>query len=638
MRITYRPEIDGLRAFAVLAVVLFHAFPDVFSGGFIGVDVFFVISGYLITSIIRSDIKAQRWSLREFYRRRVLRIFPALVLVLWFCFFLGWFSLFADEYKLLGKHIAAGGAFVANFAYWFEAGYFDKASELKPLLHLWSLGIEEQFYIFWPLVLWALLRRPSQRFLWTLLLMLAGSFLSSIYAVQADRTMAFYSPLPRAWELLAGAVLALRSAQFSRMQWLHLPTVKMFALALLISLVFLLSAKSSFPGATAFLPVTATMLLITKSRKNTHSAVFRFLRTRWLVSIGLISYPLYLWHWPLLSFARIYEAQEPSVMVRVGLLALSFLLAVLTFVLVERPLRKLNRRWVVLCLCAAMSVVIALGVNVYKRDGLERIRHKKMIQLQGSSSVDFFDFEKTGAITDAQCNEPFRFPEKDVCLITQPQAVVTDVIVGDSHAVHAFWGVSSTVAQQGGNLQTRGRGACVPLLGIGNSNPPYFCQPAMDKLLHNIANDTNIKRVFISFRGRYLPNTADLALIETFRAGLEATLTLFEQKSKKVVFFLPMVELGFDPKLCLGNLPFGRNNPYSCDIQESSDRDLARVWLRVIKEVTSAHPHVTVFDPATAFCVNKVCPVIQNGHSILKDDNHLSQYGSRVLGEHLRLD
>lgn len=638
MRITYRPEIDGLRAFAVLGIVLFHVFPEFFPGGFIGVDVFFVISGYLITSIIRSEIETQSWSLKEFYVRRVLRIFPALVLVLWACFFLGWFSLFADEYKLLGKHIAAGGGFIANFAYWFEAGYFDKASELKPLLHLWSLGIEEQFYIFWPLLLWALLRRSSRNFYWPVLLLMASSLLLSIHAVQTDRTMAFYSPLPRAWELLAGAVLALCETQFSQVRWLHQPIVKMLALGLLVSLVFLLSSQSPFPGAMALLPVVATLVLMVRNESGIDSVVIRLLTNKWMVGIGLISYPLYLWHWPVLSFARIYEAQEPTVLFRVGLLVASLVLAVLTFVLVERPLRKLNRRWVVACLCAAMAVVIALGVNVYKRDGLERIRHKKLIQLQGNASLDFIDFEKTGAITDAQCNEPFRFPEKNVCLITQPQAVVTDVIVGDSHAVHAFWGVSSTVAQQGGNLQTRGRGACVPLLGIGNGNPPYFCQPAMDKLLHNIANDTNIKRVFISFRGRYLPNTADLALIETFRAGLEATLTLFEQKSKKVVFFLPMVELGFDPKLCLGNLPFGRNNPYSCDIQESSDRDLARVWLRVIKEVTSAHPHVTVFDPATAFCVNKVCPVIQNGHSILKDDNHLSQYGSRVLGEYLRLD
>lgn len=638
MRINYRPEIDGLRAFAVLAVVLFHAFPEVFPGGFIGVDVFFVISGYLITSIIRSEIQTQSWSLKEFYVRRVLRIFPALVLVLWACFFLGWFSLFADEYKLLGKHIAAGGGFVANFAYWFEAGYFDKASELKPLLHLWSLGIEEQFYIFWPLLLWVLLLRSYRNSYGPVLLILVSSLLLSIYAVQADRTMGFYSPLSRAWELLAGALLALCATQFSQVRWLHLPVVKMLALGLLISLIFLLSSQSPFPGALAALPVVATMVLMVKNESDIDSVMIRLLTNRWMVGIGLISYPLYLWHWPVLSFARIYEAQEPTVLFRVGLLIASLVLAVLTFVLVERPLRKLNRRWVVACLCAAMAVVIALGVNVYKRDGLERIRHKKLIQLQGNASLDFIDFEKTGAITDAQCNEPFRFPEKDVCLITQPQAVVTDVIVGDSHAVHAFWGVSSAVAQQGGNLQARGRGACVPLLGIGKSNPPYFCQPAMDKLLINIANDTNIKRVFISFRGRYLPNTADLALIETFRTGLEATLHLFEQKGKKIVFFLPMVELGFDPKLCLGNLPFGRNNPHSCDIQEPNDRDLARVWLRVIEEVTSAHPYVTVFDPASVFCVNKVCPVIQNGHSILKDDNHLSQYGSRVLGEHLKLD
>ena len=643
MKLNYRPDIDGLRAVAVLAVVLFHAFPEVFPGGFIGVDIFFVISGYLITSIIRAEMDAHSWSLRDFYARRVLRIFPALALVLWSCFFLGWFTLLADEYKLLGKHISSGGAFVANFAYWFESGYFDKASELKPLLHLWSLGIEEQFYIFWPLVLWFLLCRASHQSLKLVLVgLFAGSLLISIYAVAIDRAMAFYSPVSRAWELLAGATLALAgSMRLTQYGWIHSPQIRRVSLGLLIVLIFIMTPGSPFPGALAVLPVVATAILIftaDSTRASNTDGVGQFLSSRWMVAVGLISYPLYMWHWPLLSFARIFAAQEPPVWIRFVLVIAAFVLAAITFLVVERPLRKLNRKWVVVILCALIALVSALGLNVYKRDGLERVRHKKMIRLEGPAAQDFVDFEITGAITDANCSDPFKFPEKEVCLITQPGSTITNVIVGDSHAVHAFWGVSAAVSKQGGNLQVRGRGACVPLVGVGNGEPPYRCQPAMDALLNNIATDPNIKRVFISFRGRYLPNDAGPELVEVFRAGLDATLKLFEQNGKQVFFFLPVVELGFDPKLCLGNLPLGRKNPHSCDILETTDRALARVWLEVVDEVTRVHPRVKVVDPASAFCVNQVCRVIQNGRSFLKDDNHLSQYGSRLLGEHLKLD
>jgi peptidoglycan/LPS O-acetylase OafA/YrhL len=216
MRITYRRDIDGLRAVAVLAVLGYHAFPEMVSGGFVGVDIFFVISGFLITSILAAELQDHSWSLRGFYARRILRIFPALLLVLVATLWLGWYVLLANEYKPLGKHAAAGAGFVANFAYWFEAGYFDRASELKPLLHLWSLGIEEQFYIAWPLALWALWRfgRRPDRYAAALL---GASLIYACVLVWLDRTQAFYSPLTRAWELLAGAWLALRQARNERL-------------------------------------------------------------------------------------------------------------------------------------------------------------------------------------------------------------------------------------------------------------------------------------------------------------------------------------------------------------------------------------------------------------------------------------
>jgi len=193
----YRADIDGLRAIAVLSVLGFHAFPSLFPGGFVGVDVFFVISGYLITRILRDELQSGGIRIGDFYARRIVRIFPALLVVLLACLLTGWYTLLAAEYQQLGKHIFAGAAFVSNLALWQEAGYFDVLSDKKPLLHLWSLGIEEQFYIAWPVVLWLLSKR---RFLpeWVLGLALVSLAFSSFQVVH-DRTQAFYSPLSRAW-------------------------------------------------------------------------------------------------------------------------------------------------------------------------------------------------------------------------------------------------------------------------------------------------------------------------------------------------------------------------------------------------------------------------------------------------------
>lgn len=205
--IGYRPDIDGLRAVAVLAVLIFHAFPTVMRGGFVGVDIFFVISGYLISKVILTTLDQGTFTIADFYSRRIRRIFPALVTVLVSCLVFGWNTMLADDLALLAKHILGGASFVSNFVLWSEAGYFDKASELKPLLHLWSLGIEEQFYVVWPLLLWAGWRMRLPLLLVVVLIGLA-SFALNILGVYENPTAVFYSPLSRGWELIIGASLA----------------------------------------------------------------------------------------------------------------------------------------------------------------------------------------------------------------------------------------------------------------------------------------------------------------------------------------------------------------------------------------------------------------------------------------------
>ena len=218
----YRPDIDGLRAFAVLAVVIFHAFPGALKGGFIGVDIFFVISGYLISGIILRDLREGVFTFRHFYARRIRRIFPALTVVLASAMLFGYLALLPDEYESLGRHVCGGAAFVANLVLWGEAGYFDAAARAKPLLHLWSLGIEEQFYIFFPLLLWCCAKRhlrPAAVILFLGFL----SFCDNLYVRGIDSTQLFYSPLTRVWELLAGAALiAVMRQSSARAAWFRL--------------------------------------------------------------------------------------------------------------------------------------------------------------------------------------------------------------------------------------------------------------------------------------------------------------------------------------------------------------------------------------------------------------------------------
>lgn len=628
MSISYRSDIDGLRAVAILIVVAFHAFPEVFPGGFIGVDVFFVISGFLITSILQQDMQAGPWSLTSFYARRILRIFPALVLVLLACLVAGWRTLLAQEYMELGKHLGLGAAFLSNIGLWWEAGYFDKASEAKPLLHLWSLAIEEQFYIVWPLLLWLILssRRSAARSVAALAVV---SLLLSIWWVWSDRTQAFYSPASRAWELLAGAWLALQPQRFQSVR----TVVRGLAVAVLLGATVLLNANVPFPGAAALLPVMAAMLLI--GVPATSDWTGRLLSHSCMVALGKVSYPWYLWHWPLLSFAYIIESGQASVGLRMGLVLASLLLAALTYRLWELPLRSMPRRLVICLLVVAMVILGLLGKNIYDRHGLERIRHKNLIQLDQTSSHDFLDFEKQGLITEEKCEKPFKFPEREVCLLAHADKPVSAVVLGDSHAVHAFWGLAKAFDAQGLNLAVRGKGACVPVMAATPDAVVSECERHMEGTLRDIVADSKVRAVALVFRGRYLTGQSSPQERQHFEGKLDATLGLLQSAGKQVYYFLPVVEPGFDPRLCMGALPLGRKPPYSCVIDKAVDDAKSEAVRTSAARVLARWPQVRVVDPNTNLCREGRCPILQDGHSIFKDENHLSQAGSMRLGESL---
>ncbi|MCX8501214.1 MAG: acyltransferase family protein, partial [Alphaproteobacteria bacterium] len=394
----YRPDIDGLRAVAVLSVVGFHAFPQFIRGGFIGVDIFFVISGYLISTILFENLQHDRFSLVQFYSRRIRRIFPALLLVLISVLVFGWFALFANEYQQLGKHVAGGAAFISNYLFWGESGYFDTEAITKPLLHLWSLGIEEQFYIVWPVILWLGWRLKANLLVMTLCFALV-SFGLNFYGIRHDVVATFYSPQTRFWELLSGSLLAwlmvfrpaARDRAVARVDgWLarivgHQKAgrsenlLSFTGLLLVAGGIAVFHHGLSFPGMRALIPVLGAVLIIAAGAESWLNRTI--LSSRILVWFGLISYPLYLWHWPILSLATTIEGENLSPVIVAAALLLAVVLAWLTFRWLERPIRYNFFSGYIACyLIALLSVTGIVGYMI----------NSEILKVAGSSEKQKF--------------------------------------------------------------------------------------------------------------------------------------------------------------------------------------------------------------------------------------------------------
>jgi peptidoglycan/LPS O-acetylase OafA/YrhL len=434
----YRADIDGLRALAIVPVVAFHAFPAAVPGGFIGVDVFFVISGYLISHVIFGSLKSGTFSFSNFYARRIRRIFPALIVVLAASLAWGWFQLFASDYARLGKHAAGGAGFVANFTFWNEAGYFDSDSEAKPLLHLWSLGIEEQFYLFWPALVY-LAWKTRVNLLTVMAAVLLVSFAINVVQVRTDEVATFYAPHTRLWELLLGSTLAFtavwgvprlplaaRVIDADQRTQQTLRNVAAFTgLIAVAAAVFAFSEDTSFPGWRAGLPTGGTLLLIAAGPGAWINRAV--LAQRPLVWIGLISYPLYLWHWPLLSFGRIAEARSPDPQTKALAILASVVLATTTYLVIERPIRfQWRGKPLMATLCVAMAAVGFWGYRVFAKEGFigrpinrsdvahfldyyERIRKNGLAQAY-RAECDFMDWasEHTRSTLPESCTQPGR--------------------------------------------------------------------------------------------------------------------------------------------------------------------------------------------------------------------------------------
>ncbi|WP_161597725.1 acyltransferase family protein [Fluviispira multicolorata] len=364
-KLLYRPDIDGLRAVAVFFVVIYHLFPSKIPGGFIGVDIFFVISGFLISTNIFKNLDNNTFLISDFYMRRVLRIFPALILVIMTTLLLGWLILFEREFVYLGKHIAGGIGFVSNELQWRESvDYFN--SGLRPLLNLWSLGVEEQFYLLWPfiaIVSW----KFKRNFLKIMILLFLISFITNIILLYLFEMISesYLMTVSRFWELAAGGILGYLTLYKRNESSERINNIKsIFGIILLILSVFLINSDKMFPGFWALMPVIGAYLIISSGRKPIVNRYF--LSNKYIVYIGLISYPIYLWHWPLIVFNK-YLFPNPSAFLNlICVLILTLLLSVLTFYFVENPIKKVNKKTAVYSLISVSILLVIIGVGGYK--------------------------------------------------------------------------------------------------------------------------------------------------------------------------------------------------------------------------------------------------------------------------------
>lgn len=493
----YRPDIDGLRAIAVSLVVIFHAFPESLTGGFIGVDVFFVISGYLISSIIFKEYALNQFSYKKFYVHRINRIFPALILVMLCCYGFGWFNLLADEFKMLGKHISAGAAFVSNWILWGESGYFDRTSDAKPLLHLWSLGIEEQFYLIWPVLAGLCLRwKISILKIAIAIAVITFSINIAIIFSDANPASAFYLPQARFWELMVGTILAyltlnkhLENLSTKNRDWLSI-----CGFGLIISCAALISKASAFPGFWALMPVFGSAALIAA---GPNAFCNRFiLKQKPIVWIGLISYPLYLWHWPLLSVDYILHGEAGSVSMRLLIIASSIALAAATYYLIERPIRFGRFGEIkAIVLSALMIVVCYQGFNTYYRDGLVfRLKH-----LQMRLPAELLALSENPEIPTAS------MANAENKLITHDRPLI--FLWGDSYAGHLVAGYEKQFGQKYEIIQLRG--GCPPLFNTELSNRKNC--PQWEQKNYELVLKERPARLVLAANWTDYPNWEDIA-------------------------------------------------------------------------------------------------------------------------------
>lgn len=642
----YRPDVDGMRALAILSVLFFHAFPESLPGGFVGVDIFFVISGYLISSIIFRGLTLGSFSFFDFYARRVRRIFPAVTAVLLGSFLLGFYLLSPEELQDLVRESPYAAFFLENWRlYVTTGGYWETATELKPFMHFWSLGVEEQYYIFYPLICFLLWKVSAKRFLLSLLVMLTISLVLCLYDTYNDPVRAFYSLHSRFWELLIGGVLAyveLQWPQYKEKFGLVSKDSLISALGvalILLSIIFFEEGKD-FPGWRAIFPTLGSVLIIAA---GSEAWLNKYLfSNRIAVFIGLISYPLYLWHWPFISIFRNNLAGDtPQGWLAVILIACSFVMAYLTYALIERPMRSRKATWqMVVCLVVVLALV-SLGFKTALRKS-DALNQTYLYSGLDETVQEALKKPNRSERSDRQCTVLFGKGYSVCRTIGEAPRIL---IFGDSHA-QLMWNyigrdqtAPSLYLVASGGAVIFDQTAILDANGRERTDEKEQVARVWDVIRSHREIDTVILRGFwlshyqSALRSvKYPQLTGD----ELYRQLWKDTFKELHALDKKVILVLDNIAVPFNPLIKFSavervSMLDKTKSDYRVAFDEMPKEEFhVRSFLRT---EAGNWDNVQIVDSWDALCDQKGCYLLKDKIPYYRDDDHLSYYGNGKVWE-----
>jgi len=637
--LAYRRDIDGLRAVAVIAVVLFHFGVPGFTGGFVGVDVFFVISGYLITSIIWNQRQAGRFSFVEFWARRARRILPALFAMIIAVLAVGWFLLAPKDYEELGRSVRYQVTFVSNILFMRQDGYFDVASDLKPLLHTWSLAVEEQFYIFFPLLLTLLSSRLKH---WRLALfgVLLVSFGLSVWAIQHHPEKAFFLLPMRAWELLAGAMLAVAPKHAWRLKPLAAQALSLLGMGLILLAVFAYDKSTPFPGVTALLPVLGVVLLIL-ANGHRETLVGQLLSSRVMVGLGLISYSWYLWHWPVFVFSSYASVDEPGALDTAGLILLTLVLGYLSWKFVETPFRErrllAGRRQILLAGFCGILVLGLAGQSLRWTDGLPwRLSEQALQYAKGRE----WRPELMACLADDKTPD-----DKLFCHYGVADLPTRALVWGDSHATALIPVFDDGAKAHGVSVILASSPGCIPVDGLEHDG---VCARFNKRVEQGLKTQAISDVVLVARWSLYLYGDAkgDLGHVlrtpdgrydraeaeQRFAEGLRTRVAQLRAAGHRVWLVKEAPLQAFSPPYRLTRLAMLDRPVDDVGLAVEAHHKRQVFISQLFAQLAQNDPAVRVVDPAPRLCdENGLCHAELGGYSLYTDDNHLSEVGARFV-------
>jgi peptidoglycan/LPS O-acetylase OafA/YrhL len=621
----YRQDIDGLRAIAVMAVVLFHFGVSTLSGGYAGVDVFFVISGFLISSILMNDVESKQFSFTQFYEKRVRRLFPALFATILVSTLVSYVLFMPEEFREFGQSVIGATTYLSNVFFWLKSDYFEGPSELKPLLHTWSLSVEEQFYLIFPILVWLCYKISFKFFIYFVVICFITSFISAVYFIDSMTSAVFFLSPFRFWELLLGTLVAILLKNKTLPNENVAPFLAGIGIIMIIAPLFLLDKTSIFPGWAAVPSCLGTALIIWANNQNI--ILGRILSQPIMQFTGKISYSMYLWHWPVVVFYGYWIIRELVWWDTIALIIFTYLISWLSWRLFEVPFRFHKdspfKPKLAFTLTAGFTGLAALvGLVIWQQQGLPQRFPELQTQILAAKTERK---NNVGSACFIQQDQFFNKWDRDACYFPLEGASKTLLLWGDSHAFHLLRGLKHHQSEIGANILVYASAGCSPLLHTDIPRNPQ-CRANNDNVV-DMLSEYKIDNIIMA------GNWAWAFKVEDENADLSAVRSTFNT----------LQERGYNP-LVVNQLPiYAVKNPqYLAMRLSSSDKGPNNYYLApdygtgASKQIKSIMPKYNLFNPQDVLCPDVKCSIYLNKEIMVSDEAHLSNAGSNyIVGEML---